>query len=386
MQLSHSNMNPIALLLTSHYQPAVAECLVAAAALLLLCWWSRACTSPPRGAGGRIVPSAPRVPLLGSTPWVLAHRNDFFPYLQEQFERHGQLTTFTAKWIASPRFFFTANPAIVEHVLKTNFENYVKGPIVRRNLSQLLGAGIFVVDGPAWREQRRLASHMFSFAEFRDTIFESLRLHADELDAHLQRLAEAAAPCDMQALFLSFTLDTIGDIAFGDRIGALHSPGVPFARAFDGAQAMVQKRFVTPGWALWERLDGSHASLHADLAVISDYCSKLIRARRVSGAFLTGSDLLSRVMRMEDEEGQLIHLHDDDFLRDVIVSRRRARTMPCRCNAEYAVWWRCMLWGLSLWGLRLWGLRLWGLRLWGLSLWGLRLWGLRLWGLSLHSA
>lgn len=38
---------------------------------------------------------------------------------------------------------FTADPAVVEHVLKTNFTCYNKGPTVRQTLCDFLGDGIF---------------------------------------------------------------------------------------------------------------------------------------------------------------------------------------------------------------------------------------------------
>lgn len=45
----------------------------------------------------------------------------------------------------------TANPANVEHILKTKFENYEKGPIYRGIGKDLLGDGIFNADGAGWK-------------------------------------------------------------------------------------------------------------------------------------------------------------------------------------------------------------------------------------------
>ena len=51
----------------------------------------------------------------------------------------------------------TANPKNVEYILKTNFNNYPKGKHFSTILGDLLGHGIFNVDGDAWRFQRKMA-------------------------------------------------------------------------------------------------------------------------------------------------------------------------------------------------------------------------------------
>ena len=271
----------------------------------------------------RGVASAPTLPFIGSTWWTLMHKSRILHFVHEQFRAHGELVTFTGRWLGSPRYFFSASPAVVEHVLKTRFDNYVKGPLVRQNLNDLLGVGIFTVDGQQWKEQRKIASHMFSLREFRDTIFESVQRHCDSLDRILSALAtnSDSPDTDFQSLFMRFTLDTIGDVAFGDDLGSLENPAVPFGRAFDGAQGIVEQRFVTPGWQFMELLTGSRFRLNAHVRVINTYCAELIAKRRDSlGESGARRDLLSRVMAMEDENGAALHLHDDAFLRDVIVS------------------------------------------------------------------
>jgi hypothetical protein len=45
-----------------------------------------------------------------------------------------------------------------EHILKTNFENYVKGQELHDILSELLGNGIFVSDGQAWQGDKAAAA------------------------------------------------------------------------------------------------------------------------------------------------------------------------------------------------------------------------------------
>lgn len=62
----------------------------------------------------------------------------------------------------------TFDPEVVEHILKNNFSNYVKGEQFHDNFEQLLGNGIFNADGTIWKTQRATASHLFSVKELKE--------------------------------------------------------------------------------------------------------------------------------------------------------------------------------------------------------------------------
>jgi hypothetical protein len=190
--------------------------------------------------------------------------------------------------------------------------------------------------------------------------------HGAVLETILNAAAASGQPVDLQNLFFRFTLDSIGAIAFGDDIGALRNPEVPFARAFDEAQAAVEHRFFEPGWRITELLDGSRARINASIRVLDEYCYALIRQRRTKGDFMHRRDLLSRFMSVTDDgtdggaaeagtmpaeevpggEGagagvgsvKYRYLHNDKFLRDVILNVRRpshaclAQCGACACH------------------------------------------------------
>jgi hypothetical protein len=54
----------------------------------------------------------------------------------------------------SPRRVILSDPKCVEHILKSNFENYPKGDHLHEMLYPFFGDGIFNVDGTAWKRQR----------------------------------------------------------------------------------------------------------------------------------------------------------------------------------------------------------------------------------------
>src|SRR5579862_5780882 len=50
----------------------------------------------------------------------------------------------------------TVDPAVIQHVLKTNADNYQKSEIQVKRMGHFLGKGLLTTHGDAWRNQRRL--------------------------------------------------------------------------------------------------------------------------------------------------------------------------------------------------------------------------------------
>lgn len=112
--------------------------------------------------------------------------------------------------LGSRRTVVTANPANVEHMLKTNFINYPKGKPFTDILGDLLGCGIFNVDGDLWSSQRKLASHAFSAKSLREFVVKTLE---DEVHLRLIPLlsnaARTNAVIDLQDVLGRLAFDTV---------------------------------------------------------------------------------------------------------------------------------------------------------------------------------
>ncbi|MGB8833355.1 MAG: cytochrome P450, partial [Candidatus Sulfotelmatobacter sp.] len=50
----------------------------------------------------------------------------------------------------------TIDPVVIQHVLKTNAENYQKSEIQVKRMGHFLGKGLLTTHGEPWRTQRRL--------------------------------------------------------------------------------------------------------------------------------------------------------------------------------------------------------------------------------------
>ena len=109
------------------------------------------------------------LPIVGALGWIVQYRTDILAGMLHLCRLY-EWRTFSIKWFGEKRMHVTTDPACVEHVLKTAFTRYPKGERFNSTLADLLGGGIFAVDGPAWKSQRQLMSHVFSDKSFRTVI------------------------------------------------------------------------------------------------------------------------------------------------------------------------------------------------------------------------
>ncbi|CAN6380569.1 unnamed protein product [Urochloa humidicola] len=221
----------------------------------------------------------------------------------------------------------TANPANVEYMLKTNFDNFPKGKTFAALLGDLLGGGIFNVDGDAWRHQRKMASLELGSVAVRSYAY---KIIAQEIDAHLMPVLAAAADnaageiIDLQDVFRRFAFDTICKISFGLDPGCLERemPMSKLADAFDAATRLCAMRGAAASPLLWraKRLlnVGSERELRDAIKLVDELAAAMIRERRKLG--VAGShDLLSRFMSSSAAAAAAVD-DDDKYLRDIVVS------------------------------------------------------------------
>ena len=107
-------------------------------------------------------------------------------------------------------------PEAIRHVLVGNVDNYRRNPATRRVLQPVLGGGLFLAEGDAWRHQRRtiapalaprtmpiLARHVVAASGAKEAELARLTHRPLELLPHLQHLALAIAGQSMFSLEMS---------------------------------------------------------------------------------------------------------------------------------------------------------------------------------------
>ncbi|KAK7312639.1 hypothetical protein VNO77_36647 [Canavalia gladiata] len=213
----------------------------------------------------------------------------------------------------------TSNPDNVEYILKTNFQNYPKGKPFSTILGDLLGRGIFNVDGDSWKFQRKMASLELGSVAIRSF---AMQLVNEEIHTRLVPLmvstarAESSRVLDLQDILRRFSFDNICKFSFGLDPGCLllSLPVSNLAVSFDLASKLSAERAMMASPFIWKikRLlnIGSEKKLKEAISVVNDVAREMIKQRREMG-FNARNDLLSRFMGS---------VNDDDYLRDIVVS------------------------------------------------------------------
>ncbi|XP_051142913.1 cytochrome P450 704C1-like [Andrographis paniculata] len=218
---------------------------------------------------------------------------------------------------------YTSDPANVEYILKTNFDNYGKGHLHHDLLRDLLGEGIFTVDGEKWRHQRKMSSFEFSTRNLKEFSGGVFKRNA----AKLARMVAAAVASDeaaeIQDMLMKSALDSVFKVVLGvdlDSMGGTNAAGARFSVAFDRASELTCYRYIDVFWRLKRVLSiGSEAELRRQVKVVDEFVYNVIRSKleriRESNGSVSGvdkGDILSRFLEMDET--------DPKYLKDIILS------------------------------------------------------------------
>jgi cytochrome P450 len=110
----------------------------------------------------------------------------------------------------------TTNPDVIQHVLKTNAENYQKSEIQVKRMGHFLGKGLLTTHGEAWRTQRRLIQKGFDRKELealssimQESLAESLR----DFDRQIR-----VGPVNIYPHLMKMTFAMVARSLFGARL------------------------------------------------------------------------------------------------------------------------------------------------------------------------
>ncbi|KAL5571498.1 hypothetical protein UlMin_021095, partial [Ulmus minor] len=217
---------------------------------------------------------------------------------------------------------YTYDPVNVEYILKTKFENYGKGSYNNNILRDLLGDGIFAVDGEKWRQQRKISSHEFSTKVLRDFSSVIFRKNAAKIAKILSEMARTNQTIEIQDLFMKATLDSMFQVAFGAELDSMcgsSEEGKNFSNAFDDASSMTIWRYVDVFWKIKKFLNiGAEAAMKRNTKIVNDFVFKLIQNKieqmqsSKDKSDMKREDILSRFLQVAGNE--------PIYLRDIILN------------------------------------------------------------------
>jgi cytochrome P450 len=192
----------------------------------------------------------------------------------------------------------TTNPAVIQHVLKTNAENYQKSEIQVKRMGHFLGKGLLTTHGEAWRTQRRLIQKGFD------------RKQLEALSAIMQgSLAESlkdfdrqigAGPVDIYPHLMKMTFAMVAKSLFGARLKDEDIDLV--SHTICTVQEFIVRQTLQPYLNPWFEVSGE-LKRHEEMRARADgVLMAYIQQRRNSEP---GHDLLQTLMdaRYTDGEG-----------------------------------------------------------------------------------
>ena len=99
----------------------------------------------------------------------------------ENHRKLGPVFYFDFPWIGF--LLSIADAPSIQHILKTNFDNYPKGDLWPKYGRDIWGHGIFMVDDDEWKYQRKLALPLFS----NDSLDQAVHITNKHLDTMIDR-------------------------------------------------------------------------------------------------------------------------------------------------------------------------------------------------------
>jgi cytochrome P450 len=192
----------------------------------------------------------------------------------------------------------TTNPAVIQHVLKTNAENYQKSEIQVKRMGHFLGKGLLTTHGEAWKTQRRLIQKGFDrkqlealSAIMQDSLAESLK----DFDRQVH-----VGPVDIYPQLMKMTFAMVARSLFGARLKEEDIDLV--SHTICTVQEFIVRQTIQPYLNPWFAASGDLRK-HEEMRVRADsILMAYIKQRRNQAP---GNDLLQNLMdaRYSDGEG-----------------------------------------------------------------------------------
>ncbi len=160
--------------------------------------------------------------------------------------------TFTFHFGGARRSVVSTDPALIQHVLLDNRDNYEKSDIQVERMVEFQGKGLVNSHGEAWFRQRRLVAKGFR----QKRLAEVLPIQQDVLGELMVRFDQEAAmgPVDVHKHMVRLTLRLVGKSLFGRSMGEQELEQI--GDTITEIQAFIVRQIVQPYKIPWFRISG----------------------------------------------------------------------------------------------------------------------------------
>lgn len=255
---------------------------------------------PLRKTGRRTPPGPPGHPILGNLREFAADTLGFATRLARE---HGDVARFR---LVNREAWLLSGPEAVERVLVDNHRSYVKHTFFWRKVEAIFGRGLLTNEGDAWLRQRRLAQPAFHHARIADYA-------AIMVDYTLDRVAgwEDGEERDVRAEMTSITFRVVAKTLFDAEVsGDVAEIAAAFDTGIEEIARRIRRPVLLPDWVPTR----GNRRYRSAVGRMDRLVYRIIDEHRDGR---DRGDLLSALMRVEDEEGRPM---SDEQLRDETIT------------------------------------------------------------------
>jgi len=258
---------------------------------------------------------------FGDMPDLFKNWHRLFDWKTELLEQYGP-TMACYPTLFFDGFVITNDPQCVQHVLQTNFNNYVKPWRLLKCFEPLFGQFLFTIShahtadgGALWRLLRKTSVKVFTTFNFRQYCTTVFFRHSHKMINELEAARSKGKAIDMQKLFQSFTLRSIFDIGMGRDLADGEGR---FCYAFDRANCLGLLRLIRPWFEIFGRFMQSEQELAECMREVNGVAYKILDERMAESEeeLASKDDILSQFLKLRDQHPEL---RDRKLLRDIVV-------------------------------------------------------------------
>lgn len=246
-------------------------------------------------------------PFFGAFFEFVRNKNRFYDWALECVEKYNKNGIIYFSMPMKDPYILLLKPEYVKHVLSDNMNNYHREPVYKV-CNELLGNGIFNVDGQLWHSQRKISAHIFKTSQLNDKIFKTFVNCSDKLINIINDHVINDNIFDLKELFFNITLDSICRVAFDFDITGKHE----FVKAIDYCTRYLFHRLMNPLWQVKKITNmKDEAEYHRNIKILNEICYEIINERK-SLVNENNQDLLSLFIKAG--------CSDEKYLRDIVFS------------------------------------------------------------------
>ncbi|KAI3828989.1 hypothetical protein L1987_03102 [Smallanthus sonchifolius] len=267
-------------------------------------------------------------PLIGNLIAFLRNRHRLHDWLTDMLTTTPSLTLQLNGFLGLSHGICTADPTNLEHLLLSNFHNYIKGSRYTSVLQELLGTGIINSDGRIRLSQRQFANDIFNKESMRTFFSDTVKSQLSK--SLIPHLSSAGDTIDLQQVLRTFSFDNICNVAFGFDPCLLTSNSnnfrhISFFQAFDAAMQHASSRFMSPLPVVWKLKRffniGNERKYKKAVTTVNKFVTDLIKSKETRNDNKISPDLLSRFVALSLDLGYHDKIEERrKFARDMIIT------------------------------------------------------------------